>query len=311
MAIYKAKIESNFAVIPNATLQDKQLSYEATGLLAMMLSLPDDWAIHKSWLQDQKVKCGRDKLTGIMNELVDAGYVRRQVKQTDGGKLDGVDWLVYPEPTVSLENRKTDKPSDGKSDTTKETVIQKKQNTNSLTPAEPKRSKFKYSPDDMSCAEWIRQRVEMVNPAAPKANLESWANTIRLMREMDEKSHREILEVFKWANLDSFWCNNIQSPEKLRKQFGNLKGRMNNAANQPATNATGNRRLTAEEERNQELLRKYGHTTAPTERTINTDEHSGLDQRQVQRGISEQVEQEGVTIDLDSGDWSSYGQSDS
>ena len=181
----------------------------------------------------------------------------------------------------------------------------------SLTPAKPQRSKFKYSSEDMTCAEWIRQRVEMVNPAAPKANLESWANTIRLMREMDKKSHREILEVFKWANLDSFWCNNIQSPEKLRKQFGNLKGRMSNAANQPAANATGNRRLTAEEERNQELLRKYGHTTAPTERTINTDEHSGLDQRQIQRGIPEQVEQEGVTIDLDSGDWSSYGQSDS
>lgn len=129
MAIYKAKLESNYAVIPNALLQDKQLSYEATGLLAMMLSLPDDWEIRKSWLQGQKVKCGRDKLTSMMKELVEAGYVRRQVKQGDDGRLDGVDWLVYPEPTVLLKNRNTDKPSDGKSDTTKETDIQSKQDT--------------------------------------------------------------------------------------------------------------------------------------------------------------------------------------
>lgn len=129
MAIYKAKLESNYAVIPNALLQDKQLSYEATGLLAMMLSLPDDWEIRKSWLQGQKVKCGRDKLTSMMKELVEAGYVRRQVKQGQDGRLDGVDWLVYPESTVLLKNRNTDKPSDGKSDTTKETDIQSKQDT--------------------------------------------------------------------------------------------------------------------------------------------------------------------------------------
>lgn len=129
MAIYKAKLESNFAVIPNALLQDKQLSYEATGLLAMMLSLPNDWNIRKSWLQCQKVKCGRDKLTSMMKELIEAGYVRRQIKQGEDGKLDGVDWLVYPEPTVLLENRNTDNPSDGKSDTTKETGLQSKQDT--------------------------------------------------------------------------------------------------------------------------------------------------------------------------------------
>lgn len=130
MAIYKAKLESNFAVISNILLQDKELSYEATGLLAMMLSLPDDWKIHKSWLQDQKIKCGRDKLTSMMNELVDNGYVRRKVRQSEDGKLNGVDWLVYPESTVSLENRKTVNPSDVKSDTTKETDIQNKQVNN-------------------------------------------------------------------------------------------------------------------------------------------------------------------------------------
>ena len=86
MAIFKAKVESQFSVIANAALQDSRLSYEATGLLAMMLSLPDDWEIHKTWLQNQKVKCGRDKLTNMMKELVEAGYVRKVVKQDESGR---------------------------------------------------------------------------------------------------------------------------------------------------------------------------------------------------------------------------------
>lgn len=75
------------------------------------------------------------------------------------------------------------------------------------------------------------------------------------------------------------------------------------AEHQQSTNATS-RKLTAEEERNQELLAKYGHTASPTERAINPNEHTGLDQYEVQRGLPEQMEQEGVTIDMDSGYWS-------
>lgn len=148
MAVFKGKFDTSFAVIPNEALQDKTLSFEATGLLAMMLSLPDDWAIHKSWLQQQKIKCGRDKLTSMMNELIDSGYVVRKVKQKEDGRLDGVDWEVFP--TVQLKNRKTVKPSDGKSDTTKETVIQKKQDTKINVPA--KASTSKTYPDEF---EWL------------------------------------------------------------------------------------------------------------------------------------------------------------
>lgn len=133
MAIFKAKVDSNYATIPNSALQDDSLSYEATGLLAMMLSLPDDWEIHKTWLQSQKIKCGRDKLSSIMKELVDSGYVRKQVKQDESGKLDGVDWLVYAEPTVLLKNRQTVSPSDVKSDTTKETSIKKETSNKGTT----------------------------------------------------------------------------------------------------------------------------------------------------------------------------------
>ncbi len=128
MAIYKSSAADKYTVVPNESVRDLSLSFEATGLLCFLLSLPSDWAIHKSWLQKQKINCGRDKLTRLVAELEDAGYIKREVAQLDSGKLNGFDWYVYP--TASLKNRNTVKPCDGKPATTKERSLKSKDNTN-------------------------------------------------------------------------------------------------------------------------------------------------------------------------------------
>lgn len=132
MAIFKAAIHHSYAQIPNKTLQDKNLSFEARGVLCLLLSMPTDWAIHKSWILDQSEGCGRDKLTRILKELQDTGYIKKRMAHSEDGKFSDMDWDVYPEPenTVRLKNRTTAKPYDGKPATTKETVLQKKQDTN-------------------------------------------------------------------------------------------------------------------------------------------------------------------------------------
>ena len=61
-----------------------------------------------------------------------------------------------------------------------------------------------------------------INPTMKKPKLDSWANTIRLMREQDERKPEKIIELFGWANKDRFWQSNILSPEKLRKQWDTL-----------------------------------------------------------------------------------------
>ena len=44
-----------------------------------------------------------------------------------------------------------------------------------------------------------------------------------------------VAEVIKWACTDSFWRANIQSPEKLRKQFDQLTARMETEAEKART----------------------------------------------------------------------------
>lgn len=96
----------------------------------------------------------------------------------------------------------------------------------------PKGDKWGTS-DDLLAAQWIFSRVQVITPTAQQPNWPAWANDIRLMRDSLKVSHREICEVFTWANGNQFWQTNILSPSKLRKQWATLKAQMS----QPARNA--------------------------------------------------------------------------
>ena len=130
MAIFKSLETSDYVVIPNKTAQDSTLSWEARGMLCMMLSLPSDWAIHVSWLVDQSPKCKRDKVMAIIRELADSGYIVKSQAKSDDGKFSGNDYSVFSKNDNRVGNSVNGKTVNGKTDTTKETLLQKKDNTN-------------------------------------------------------------------------------------------------------------------------------------------------------------------------------------
>ncbi|MFZ7198509.1 replication protein [Avibacterium avium] len=98
-----------------------------------------------------------------------------------------------------------------------------------------KKSRFKFSDDDMTAGQWIFGLVKKLNPSVKAPSFDSWANEIRLMRERDGRTHREICELFQWANQDSFWKANILSPAKLREKWDQLTVKKNNAKPQRKT----------------------------------------------------------------------------
>jgi predicted transcriptional regulator len=83
-------------------------------------------------------------------------------------------------------------------------------------------SENKFTDEDMRLAEWIFDGVKRVAPKTKKPNFKKWADVIRLMRERDDLTHREIAEMFSFANNDNFWSPNILSPGKLREKFAEL-----------------------------------------------------------------------------------------
>ncbi|MGF7537092.1 replication protein [Providencia rettgeri] len=76
--------------------------------------------------------------------------------------------------------------------------------------------------DDLKAAQWIYSQVLIVSPATNEPNWAAWANDVRLMRQLDGRTHQDICRMFKWANKDSFWCSNVLSPAKLREKWPTL-----------------------------------------------------------------------------------------
>lgn len=75
----------------NAFLQDKNLSLQAKGLLAEILTNKPEWRIYLSEFEKRSTN-GRDAHRKAYKELQDAGYIR-SVKRSDG--VNGVHTYVF------------------------------------------------------------------------------------------------------------------------------------------------------------------------------------------------------------------------
>jgi hypothetical protein len=105
-----------------------------------------------------------------------------------------------------------------------------------IVPKKEKREQKPGSEEDERCARWMYDVLLSVDATARKPNFATWARDVRVMREIDDRTHKEIGGLFRWALHDSFWCQNIQCPRALRKNWGALvmKRRQAEASKQPA-----------------------------------------------------------------------------
>lgn len=84
MAIKKEKLHANFTLIPNSILRDSQLPLDTIGLLVYLLSLPEDWVIRATQIQ-QEFGIGREKRQRMYKQLEHAGHL----VQLNGRGIDG------------------------------------------------------------------------------------------------------------------------------------------------------------------------------------------------------------------------------
>jgi len=80
------RIERDFTILPNRCLRDPHLSFRARGVLAYVLSMPDNWRTSADNLSRQGLE-GRDALRAAIQELIRAGYARRVKTQDDRGQF--------------------------------------------------------------------------------------------------------------------------------------------------------------------------------------------------------------------------------
>lgn len=101
MAIKRAVRDTNFTIINNVGLKDNRLSAKATGLLAYMLSLPDDWVFYETELVKHFTD-GKESIRTGLKELENIGYLTRVQTRNETGKFSANDWTVSDSPCTDF-----------------------------------------------------------------------------------------------------------------------------------------------------------------------------------------------------------------
>lgn len=134
----------NFVIIDKTALEDTRLSYKARGMLAYLLSKPDNWTTNTQNLINQSEKDGREAILSGLKELEGCGYLLRKKYKDRAGRF-GWEVIIFEtlgdrsewETTLSIdENSSTingfpvdGKTGDGKSGDGKPGYILNKEST--------------------------------------------------------------------------------------------------------------------------------------------------------------------------------------
>jgi hypothetical protein len=158
-------------------------------------------------------QAGRYRINSIVQKGQQKGQreVQQEGQQKEHRRDNERDILFKPKYRLKL-----------KSKTLKKNIVPPDAGT---PPVEGK--KLIFSPEHMGIAVYLKGWILKNKPdfkVPPR--LDSWANTVRLMVEIDKRSLDRIRAVVDWCQADEFWCSNILSMDKLRKQFDKLEFQM-------------------------------------------------------------------------------------
>lgn len=96
MSIHRIQKNKNYSMMSNIPLRDARLSFGARGMLAFLLSQPDDWEVSTAHLIKSS-PAGKTAVYSMINELVDLGYMTKVEYKGDGSKFAGVAYDVHEE----------------------------------------------------------------------------------------------------------------------------------------------------------------------------------------------------------------------
>lgn len=107
MSIIRApRPEGNFYLLSKHISEDRRLSWGARGMLVFLLGKPDHWKVSPAHLRGETAEStkptGRDGIYRLLDELISAGYVRRDQPRSETGVLGEVSYLVSETPLPDL-----------------------------------------------------------------------------------------------------------------------------------------------------------------------------------------------------------------
>lgn len=239
MSIHRITKEKDFVVLDNTMLKDANLSLKAKGLLAFILSRPDDWVFSIRGLAHFS-KDGPDSVRSAVRELEKAGYIVRKRKR-DRGKYREMEYDIYERPI--LEKPAQVKPK-------KEKPLRKKtpipntdppnnelpniDDTNypSINPQQIERWIREKTEYDIMCQRYDRRQVDDIVAVMAEA-MQCEADTIRVSRNKVYSADyvRSCIRKIGPMHIEQIMESLITNQPEIRNIRGYLLAALINAAN--------------------------------------------------------------------------------
>ena len=94
-----------YVMLNKSFLNDRNLSFKAKGLLAYLLSKPDDWIVYEGELAKASAD-GRHSVRAAIKELIEFGYMERERTRDEKGLLRQMECNVHEVPRTEAPAEK-------------------------------------------------------------------------------------------------------------------------------------------------------------------------------------------------------------
>ena len=228
--IKKPKDFTNFTVVPNPILRDKNLSVGAVGLYCFLFSHTAEFTITIEFIIGA-FKDGKAAIKSKIKELETAGYLLRERVKGDKGLFVGYNYELVLEPADQLsdnglsgrtvyvqpENRPhTNRlQSNTNNNTSINTEITKEINTKDTAQVKkPAPARYSKLVENAFAPYLDLFKGEKTLPANESQKI-AWKNTL-VWFEKNDYDLREVYAAVKWARQDPFWRPNVLSLPALK-----------------------------------------------------------------------------------------------
>ena len=98
MPVLRHRLQSGYTILPTASIRDGRLSLKSIGCLTFLLALPPEWNFSFGGLLSVLPHDGERSLRSALNELEEAGFLRRERVRDSKGRLSDTVWTVSDLP---------------------------------------------------------------------------------------------------------------------------------------------------------------------------------------------------------------------
>ena len=247
------RYEHSFVQMDKRPLEDKDMTWQAKGLFAYLMTLPNDWNINVADLTNRS-KNGKDSTGAILKELIKLGYVSKRRKHNAKGHFEGYDYTVFENrkdnaeytPTIKANtvngktvNGKTvnGKPATNNKPLTNNTLTNK--TTQGVIPLNKEQLRAKQFKQNLEQVEfpsswsdgltkWVKRYMQVINEEHTSAyyspkHLQKTVKQVYNLQEHENRSAQYIADLISlcakkgWRSIDSSYLEDATEAKVLPK----------------------------------------------------------------------------------------------